>query len=161
MGQPDPTSNGGRLNRTLADADEAVRLYQLLATQISPGQGEGGRRPQPTSRPPLQIDPVSLMGEFEQYFPSFIGRARWLLDPWKRIDITGRTGARCPYCQSSLVGWLRPKADQPGYITCDPGHLETLGPNHWVEADWPRLGVMAGVHIDARYGPRLELAELA
>jgi len=145
-------SDGDRLHRTQADTNEAIRLYQLLAAQIHPSQGEGSRRPSPASRPPLQIDPVSLMAEYEQYQAGFIGRARWLLDPWRRIDVTDRTGARCPYCTGKLTCWMRPHNDQPAYITCDPGHIDTLGPNHWIEADWPRLGVMAGVHIDVTGG---------
>jgi hypothetical protein len=137
------------------DQDEAYRLYQLLAAKVPPGQGESGRRPAPASRPPLSIDPVSLMAELEDYIEGWIYKARYVLDPWQRIDLTARTGATCPYCGSRLICWLRPQNEGASQIVCDPGHLDTLGPSHWAKADWPRLGVMTGVHIDARYGAQL------
>ena len=134
-----------------ADLDAAHRLYALLAAKVPPGQGEGGRRPPPASRPPLSIDPLSLMAELEQFVGAWIGQARYALDPWQRIDLTARTGATCPYCGSRLVCWLRPQNEGASQIVCDPGHLDSLGPSHWAKADWPRLGVMTGVHVDARF----------
>lgn len=141
------------------DLDQAERLYQLLAAKVPPGQGDGGRRPPPASRPPLSIDPVSLMAELEAFVGAWIGQARYALDPWQRIDLTARTGAVCPYCGARLICWLRPQNEGASTIICDPGHIDTLGPGQWAAADWPRLGVMTGVHIDARYGARLHVVD--
>jgi hypothetical protein len=161
MGKPDRTPDP--LQR---DLDEAWAKYQLLAAKVPPGQGEGGRRPPPASRPPLSIDPVSLMAELEQFIGAWIGQARYALDPWQRIDLTARTKAVCPYCTGTLICWLRPQNEGASYITCVTGHVDSLGPTHWVRADWPRLGVMTGIHIDAptpagsgRWGARLHVVE--
>jgi len=141
--QPDPLQR---------DLDEAWRQYQLLAAKVPPGQGEGGRRPPPASRPPLSIDPLSLMAELEQFVGAWIGQARYALDPWQRIDLTARTGATCPYCEGRLICWLRPQNEGASYILCDPGHIDTLGPGQWPKADWAWLGRMIGAPIEPPTG---------
>ena len=148
MGRTDPTPDPFK-----RDQDEAYRLYQLLAAQIPRGQGQhNGRRPPPASRPPLAIDPLSLMAELEQFQGAWIGQARYALDPWQRIDLTARTGATCPYCEGRLICWLRPQNEGASYITCDPGHVDTLGPSHWAKADWAWLGRMIGAPIEPPTG---------
>lgn len=138
------------------DLDELGRQYTLLAAKVPPGQGEGGRRPPPASRPPLQIDPVSLMAEVEQAVSYYLNQIRWLLQPIRRIDITKRTGAICPWCQGGLVAWLHEERAEPGEVVClTPIRHQPTEPYRWTgEAEWRRLGVVAGVYVDARYGAR-------
>ena len=132
------------------DQDEAYRLYQLLAAKVPPGQHTGSRRPAPASRPPLSIDPVSLMAELETYLGWWTHQARYTLDPPAKINLTERTGARCPYCNADLVAWLR-DADT-GEIVCTGLDHPEDEPRRWAKADWARLGVLAGVHVDAPSG---------
>ena len=148
----------------LADLEELGRLYQLLAGKVEPSQGEGGRRPQPGSRPPLQIPPVSLMHEIRSTIGYYIAQARWTLQPLRRINITNSTkdpdtlpdGARCPWCGGELVAWFRDDSTEPAEVVClTPQHHQPEEPSRWGKADWPRLGVLTGVREDARYGPRL------
>jgi hypothetical protein len=61
------------------DMEAAIDLYAKLAAEVLPKRGEGGRRAPPSSRPPLQIDPVSLMTELEQALARWNARAQWLL----------------------------------------------------------------------------------
>jgi hypothetical protein len=135
----------------------AQSLYVQLGARVSPAQSAGGRRLAPASRPPIQVDMVSHMAAGEQYLDWWIKFARWLLDPMAKIDLTARTGARCPYDGGDLVAYLRPSADpDDGEIVCtNLDHPDADGPRRWRKADWPRLGVLAGVHVDARFGPRL------
>ena len=147
MAQRDPTPDPLR-----RDLDQAERLYALLAAKVPPGQGDGGRRPPPASRPPLSIDPVSLMAELETFIGAWIGQARYALDPWQRIDLTARTQAVCPYCGGRLICWLRPQNEGASYINCDPGHIDTLGPSQWPKADWAWLGRMIGMDIEPPTG---------
>jgi hypothetical protein len=142
-----------------ADLDEAWRQYQLLAAKVEPGQGEGGRRVQPSSRPPLQVDPVSHMDELRRYLAWWIGQARWSLQPTIRIDITNRTGARCPYCYGTLIAWLYGDNPEPPEVVC----LNRLANTHaraapeggnpwrWEKQDWARLGVLTGMRDDERF----------
>jgi hypothetical protein len=149
-----------------ADLDEVWRLHELLAAKVEPAQGEGGRRPQPASRPPLQIDPVSLMEELRRYLGWWLGQARWSLQPVKRIDITVRTGVTCPYCGvGKLVGWLRdddpeePGRFQPDEVVClnreADQHARAApeggAPWRWTKDEWARLGVLTGVREDRRF----------
>lgn len=148
----------------LADLDELGRLYQLLAGKVEPGQGEGGRRPQPGSRPPLQIPPVSLMHEIRSTVSYYIAQARWTLQPVRRVNITDRTktpdlpdGARCPWCGGELVAWFRDDSTEPAEVVCldpqahTPDEFGHSPPARWGKADWPRLGVLTGVREDRRF----------
>jgi hypothetical protein len=148
------------------DLDEVWRLHQLLAAKVEPSQGEGGRRTPPASRPPLQVDPVSLMEELRRYLGWWIAQARWNLQPVKRIDITARTGVTCPYCAvGKLVGWLRgddpehPGRVQPDEVIClnrtADQHATEGAPWRWTKDEWARLGVLTGVREDRRFGARL------
>ena len=154
MAKPDPQPDP--LQRNL---DAFHSLYLLLAARVPPAQAAGGRRPAPASRPPLQVDMVSHMAAGEAYLDWWIKYARWLLDPMAKIDLTTRTGARCPYDGGDLVAYLRPSADPDDgeIVCCNLDHDEMVGPRRWRKADWPRLGVLAGVHVDARFGPRLHV----
>lgn len=139
------------------DLEELGRLYQLLAAKVMPSQGEGGRRPQPASRPPLNTDAVSLKHEVEQWASYYVNQVRRFVTPTRRIDITKRTGAICPWCQGGLVAWLHEERAEPGEVVClTPIRHQPQEPYRWTgEAEWRRLGVVAGVYEDARYGPRL------
>src|SRR5215216_3227082 len=144
MGQPDPASN----DPFQRDLEELGRLYMLLAGKIEPSQGQGGgRRPQPASRPPLHIDPVSVMHEVEQSVAYHLTQIRWLLQPVHRIDITRRTGAICPWCQGGLVAWLHEERAEPAEVACTtPTHHEQGDPYRWTgELELRRLGVVMGV----------------
>ena len=141
------------------DLDEVWRLHQLLAGKVEPVQGEGGRRPRPASRPPLQVDPVSIMDELGRYIRWWIGHARWNLQPTKRIDITTRTGAVCPYCAGPLVAWLYGDNPEPPEVVCLNREADIHAraapeggmPWRWEKAEWARLGVLTGVRADARF----------
>jgi hypothetical protein len=137
------------------DLDEVWRLHELLAAKVPPAQGEGGRRPQPSSRPPLQVDPVSLMDELRRYVGWWIHAARWNLKPARRINITDRTGARCPWCQGELIAWLYGDDPDPPEVLCIAPEHPATEQKRWEKHEWPRLGVLTGVREDARYGPRL------
>lgn len=138
------------------DLKELWNLYQQLAGQIQPGQSQGGRRPQPASRPPLQIDPVSHMHELQRYLAWWINGARWRLHPVKRINLTDRENITCPYCQGALVAWIPEASPDNAEVVCiNPEHPHAEGPSHWTPREWPRLGVMLGTYEDGRYGPRL------
>jgi hypothetical protein len=133
------------------DLGEAWRLYQLLAARVPPGRAQAGRRVPPASRPPLQVDPLSLMAELEADLAAWIGRARWLLDPWQRIDLTARTGVRCPICGADLIAWIYPDNPAASEIRCTNPDPEHDGTRRWPESEWKRLGVLAGVHEDGRF----------
>jgi hypothetical protein len=147
--------------------EEFLRKYRLVAGKIEPGQGEGGRRPQPASRPPLQIDPVSEMASAEQSLRYHITRFNQILHRVKRIDITDRTGYTCPHCEvGKLVGWVRDDDPQdldrtikPDEVVClnwqADAHAQDGWPYRWGRDEWARLGVQTGAREDARYGARL------
>lgn len=142
-----------------ADLDEVWRLHELLSAKVEPAQGEGGRRPQPSSRPPLQVDPVSHIDELRRYLHWWIGQARWSIQPTRRIDITTRTGATCPYCAGPLVAWLYGDNPEPPEVVCLNRQADTHAraapeggnPWRWERHEWARLGVLTGVRDDARF----------
>jgi hypothetical protein len=151
--------------------DEFLRLHRLVAGKIEPGQGEaGGRRPQPASRPPLQLDPVSEMASSEQSIRYHMNQYRRILHRVKRIDITTRTGYTCPHCTTGkLVGWVRDidpedhdRRIQPDEVVClnwqadehkPVPHGEGY-PYRWTADEWRRLGFQARALDDQRYGAR-------
>jgi hypothetical protein len=137
------------------DADLAVSLYTQLAARVAPGKGAAGRRIPPGSRPPLDMAMVSAMAELEQYLSWWIGQARYLLNPISKIDLTARTGVRCPHCGADLVAWLRPENPAKSEIVCTNMTPHHSPPGRWLEPEWKRLGVLAGVHEDGRFGARL------
>jgi DNA-directed RNA polymerase subunit RPC12/RpoP len=133
---------------------EAWSLYQQLAARLAPETAAGGRRSQPTSRPPLQVQIVSAMVELEQYLAAWNSRARFMLNPWQTINLTAREQVRCPYCGGDLIASLRPSDPDAAEVFCSgPDHPDDT-PRRWAKQDWPRLGVLAGVHSDGRYGAR-------
>jgi hypothetical protein len=134
------------------DLDEAYRLYQQLAAKVPPNQASGGRRRAPASRPPVSIDPLSLMAELDRYLGWWIRQARYALDPWTKIDLTARTGARCPYCGADLVCWLRPTNEGASEVVCTGLDHPDTEPRRWAKAEWSWLGKLAGVHVDAPSG---------
>jgi hypothetical protein len=143
--QPDPLR---------ADLEQAWSLYTQLAARVAPGRGQAGRRIPPASRPPLDVAMVSHMAVLEQTLSWWIGSARYLLNPVSRIELTARTGVRCPSCGADLVAWLRPEDPAKSEIVCtnpDPGHD---GTRRWPESEWKRLGVLAGVHEEPDRGGR-------
>ena len=95
---------------------------------------------------------VSHMAALEQALGWWISTARWLLDPWTKIDLTARTGARCPHCQADLVCWLRPANEGASEVVCTGLDHPEMEPKRWAKADWPRLGILAGVHVDSPSG---------
>lgn len=147
--------------------DRLLRKYRLVAAKIEPAQGEGGRRLQPASRPPLQLDPVSEMHSFERSLDYHEIQFDRILHRTKRIAITDRTGYTCPYClHGKLVGWVRQddpedidRRFQPDEVIClnrDADEHEVEGhPWRWIKDEWRRLGVLAQAIEDQRYGPRL------
>lgn len=138
--------------------NQAWSLHQQLAARLPPEQAAGGRRPQPGSRPPLQVQMVSHMADLEQYINWWIAGARWRLNPTSRVDLTARTGVRCPTCGADLIAWLRPEDPAASEIVCTGlDHEEDQAPRRWPESEWKRLGVLAGVHDDGRFGPRLDV----
>jgi hypothetical protein len=142
-----------------ADLDAAHHLYQQLAARVAPGQGQAGRRIPPGSRPPLDMAMVSAMNELERFLAWFNSQARYLLNPVSKIDLTARTGVRCPHCGADLVAWLRPEDPAASEIVCTGiDHKWEDGPRRWPESEWKRLGVLAGVHEDGRFGARLHAA---
>jgi DNA-directed RNA polymerase subunit RPC12/RpoP len=139
------------------DTVTAISLHTQLAARVAPTQQTGtGRRTPAASRPPLNVDMVSHMHTLEQFLPWWNATARWLLDPTPRIDLTAREAVRCPYCNGNLIAYLRPAdPDTAEVVCCNLDHNPMDGPSRWGWRDWPRLGVLAGVHTDGRYGPRL------
>jgi hypothetical protein len=138
-----------------ADLDLAWSLYVQLAARVPPDHQATGRRTLPGSRPPIDVQVVSHMADLERTIAWWINQARWLLDPWKKIDLTAREGIRCPYCQGALVAWIQSSNDEAGEVVCtNLDHPVTEGPNRWKKRDWPRLGVLADTHVDARFGAR-------
>lgn len=147
--------------------DRILRKYQLVAGKVEPGQGEGGRRPQPASRPPLQLDPVSEMHSFERSLDYHEAQFNRILHPIKRIDITDRTGITCPHCTTGkLVGWIRDDDPQdldrnlkPDEVVClnweADQHTTDGWPFRWTKDEWARLGVQTGARDDRRFGARL------
>ena len=142
------------------DLDEVWRLHELLAAKVEPSQGEGGhRRPQPSSRPPLQVLPVSHMNEGERFLRWWIAEGRFALQPTIRISITTRTGATCPYCAGELIAWLYGDNPEPPEVVCLNRQADTHAraapeggnPWRWEKHEWPRLGVLTGVRDDARF----------
>lgn len=146
--------------------DRILRKYRLVAGKIQPSQAEGGgRRPQPASRPPLQLDPVSEMRSFEQSLNYHEVQFDHILYPIKRIDITDRMGATCPYCTTGkLVGWIRnldlddhddPRKLQVDEVIClNPmadEHAKDGYPFRWTSDEWRRLGVHVQAIDDRRF----------
>ena len=144
------------------DLDEVWRNDQLLAGAIEPNQSHGGRRPQPASRPPLQIGPVSTRDETRRVVKHLLTLQRWELQPATRINITDRTktpdlpaGACCPWCGGELVAYLYGDQPEPPEVVCtSPNNHDQAEPWRWEPHEWPRLGVSTGVREDARYGAR-------
>jgi hypothetical protein len=144
------------------DLDELWRNDQLLAGKVEPAQGHGGRRPQPASRPPLQVGPVSVRDETRREVRHLIAMQRWELQPATRVNITTSTktpelpnGARCPWCQGELVAWFYGDQPEPPEVVCSTPNQHTEGePWRWEKDQWGRLGVSTGVRVDARYGAR-------
>jgi DNA-directed RNA polymerase subunit RPC12/RpoP len=141
------------------DLNTAHSLYTQLAARIAPTQQTGvGRRTPAASRPPLDTRIVSLMAELESALRWWIGQARWLLDPAGKIDLTAREAVRCPYCNGNLIAYLRPADPDTAEVVCtNLDHDPMTGPSRWAKADWPWLGIQAGVHTDGRYGARLQV----
>jgi hypothetical protein len=139
-----------------ADLDLTFSLYTQLAARVPPESHPGaGRRTPPASRPPLQVDMVSHMADLERYTSWWIATARYLLQPVTKVELTKREGVVCPYCGADLVAWLRSADPDASEIVCTGlDHLEVDGPRRWQSSEWKRLGVLAGVHDDARYGAR-------
>lgn len=138
------------------DLEVAHSLYVQLAARVAPSQQTGvGLRTPAASRPPLNVDMVSHMAALEQALGWWISTARWLLDPVGKVDLTAREGVRCPYCAGDLVAYLRVADPDAAEVVCTSLEHPAHEPRRWAKADWPRLGVLAGVHADARYGPRL------
>jgi hypothetical protein len=151
MTRPDPTPDPIR-----RDLDTAASLYAQLAARVHPGNNRVSRRTAPASRPPVNLQMVSAMAELADYLAWWVASARWLLDPVGKIDLTTRTGARCPYDGGDLVAWIRASDPDAAEIVCtNLDHDDEAGPRRWRKDQWPRLGVLAGVHVDARFGPRL------
>lgn len=143
-----------------ADLDQAYSNYTQLAARVEPAQGVGGRRPQPGSRPPLQIQMVSAMNELERFLGWFNDQARWLLNPVQRIELTKREGIRCPAwlnslsreCGGELLAWLWPEQPSRSEIVCtNVNHDEAEAPRRWPPSEWKRLGVRVGSHEDGRF----------
>ena len=86
--------------------------------------------------------------------------ARYLLNPVTKVELTARTGVRCPHCGSDLVAWLRPEDPAKSEIVCTAMQPHYDAPNRWPESEWKRLGVLAGVHDDSRFGARLPYDKL-
>lgn len=137
--------------RTEHDLADAWSCYTQLAARVAPGKGQAGRRVPPASRPPLDVQMVSHMAQLEQYLAWWNTSARYLLHPVTKVELTARTGVRCPRCGASLIAWLRPEDPARSEIVCtnpDPDHD---GTRRWPESEWKRLGVLAGVHDDGRF----------
>lgn len=136
-----------------ADLDLAWSLYVQLAARVPPEhRGAGGLRTPPGSRPPLQVDIVSHMADLERALSWWIATARYLLQPVTKVELTKREGVACPYCGADLVAWLRAADPDASEIVCTGlDHLDLDGPRRWPAREWKRLGVLAGVHDDARY----------
>ena len=137
------------------DLELAQSLYVQLAARVPPGRQQQGRRIPPASRPPLQVDMVSHMAALEDMIGQWISGARWLLDPWQKIDLTAREDVRCPYCGADLVAWLRPADPDQSEIVCLNPTPHDDPPGRWRPPEWKRLGVLVGVHTDGRFGARL------
>ena len=138
------------------DLERAASLYAQLAARVHPGSNRVSRRVAPGSRPPVNLQMVSAMAELADYLAWWTGNARWLLDPVGKVDLTTRTGARCPYDNGDLVAWIRAADPDAAEIVCtNLDHDDQAGPRRWRKDQWPRLGVLTGVHVDARFGARL------
>jgi hypothetical protein len=148
----DPAQQSDPMQRDLATT---YSLYVQLGARVYPAQGVGGRRPAPASRPPVNVQMVSAMAELADYIGKWNSYVRYLLNPVTKIELTAREGVRCPYCGADLVAWLRPGNEDRSEIVCTNLTPHYDPPGRWTPADWPRLGVLAGVHDDARFGPRL------
>jgi hypothetical protein len=147
--QPDPLAR---------DLERAASLYAQLAARIAPSQQTGvGRRTPAASRPPINVDMASAMAELRTYLDRWTHYAAYLLNPVTRVEVTDRTGACCPYCGAKLVAWLRPEHPERAEIVCCNLTPHYDPPGRWLTDEWPRLGVLAGVHVDARFGPRLQV----
>lgn len=147
MGKPEPTHDPLR-----QELEAAWANYQLLAARVPPGQGQGGRRPQPASRPPLQVQIVSHMHEFERLLTWFNNQARYLLSPVEKVELTTRLAVRCPYCGGNLVAWVWKENPDRSEIVCGGlDHQWEDGPNRWPPSEWKRLGVLLGTHEDGRF----------
>lgn len=135
-----------------ADLDEFYSNYVQLAARVLPAQGQGGRRPQPSSRAPLQVQMVSLMDEGRRLLAWFNGQAKFLLNPYQRIELTKREGVRCPHCGADLVAHLWPEHPDRSEIVCTGlDHRWEDGPSRWPPSEWKRLGVLVGTHEDGRF----------
>jgi len=135
-----------------ADLDLAWSNYRQLAARVAPGKGAAGRRTPPASRPPLDVAMVSHMAELPRLLAWFNATARYLLNPVTKVELTARTGVRCPHCGADLVAWLRPEDPAKSEIVCTNPDVRHDGTRRWPEAEWKRLGVLAGVHDDGRFG---------
>lgn len=136
------------------DLNLAASLYEQLAAKIPPERKAQGRRTPPASRPPLQVNPVSHMADLESFLGWWITTARWILNPVTKVELTRREGVRCPHCGADLIAWLHTDSDRSEIVCTNPDPQHD-GTRRWPPSEWPRLGVLAGVHIDGRYGPRL------
>jgi DNA-directed RNA polymerase subunit RPC12/RpoP len=137
------------------DLEQAHSLYVQLAARVAPGKGQAGRRIPPGSRPPLDMAMVSAMADLEQYLAWWCSQARYLLYPVTKIELTARTGVRCPHCGADLIAWVRPEDPAKSEIVCTNPSVDHDGTRRWPEPEWKRLGVLAGVHEDGRFGARL------
>jgi len=144
-----------------ADLELAWSNYQQLAARVAPGKGQAGRRIPPGSRPPLDVAMVSHMAELPRLLAWFNATARYLLNPVTKVELTARTGVRCPHCGSDLVAWLRPEDPAKSEIVCTAMQPHYDAPNRWPESEWKRLGVLAGVQEDGRFGARPPFADTA
>lgn len=135
------------------DLDRFLSNYTQLAARVQPAQGIGSRRPQPSSRPPLEIRMVSHMEEGERLLAWWNHQACWLLDPHQRVELTKRLSIHCPHCDGELVAYLWPERPDRSEIICQNlTHAEvTTAPSHWPPSEWKRLGVLLGTHEDGRF----------
>lgn len=135
-----------------ADLDHAYSLYVQLAARVAPGRAGTPVQVPPGSRPPLHVEIVSHMHDLERTLAWWTATARYLLQPVTKVELTKREGVVCPYCGADLIAWLRSADPDNSEIVCTGlDHLDIDGPRRWPASEWKRLGVLAGVHDDARF----------